>query len=1461
MAVTLDVDFRQIRSLEGRQDIAFEEFCCQIARRARDVPPGSRFTRYRGAGGDGGVECVWTLPSGEEWGWQAKYIFRLDKRQLDRSVETALEIHPNLTRYIVCLPFNLTPPTGRRGRSQLERYREYEQEWRSWAESRGMQVEFLRLCKSELLDELLEFDPHGGRLRFWFDKDRFGEEWFEAHLRETARAAEPRYTPQLSVDVPVAAAFEALGRTPRWERSVSELARKIDKASKHWSDSYTKPGFGGPEDLEFPTAAMYSAEQLAARLRGIKQGLSDLLSHTWDTDPVSELEVSLGEALDLASECLTVAIDDLEAKYGEGMADSVGFRHFMAEYQVSFPAQHVDTAREVIADLEELRDWLSRPEAHLPMSSAMLLLGPAGIGKTHAMCDSALERHKRGLRSVALLGERFNYVTGEPWERIRSLLGLGADVSRDELFGILDAAGECTGYPLILFIDALNETEPRKFWYDSLSSLVEQISGYDWLKLCVSCRSTYYEDVVASNVQILEVEHTGFAGVEFDACFEFFRFYGLEPPSMPLMQPEFSNPLFLRLVCESLSDAGVKRLPEGMMGISEVVRYLLSSKNERLARALDYNPRERLVQEAVDLIVSAMQENRTRWLSWQRAKELVDSVWPSLERSSSLFDHLLREGLIREDRVADPSGSETEDAVFIGFERLADLLLAEMYLSEISKAHSAHGRDGVLGVVHSLWLRMRRVLSSAWGKPRPPVERAANDLSSLRTAFASGGVLHFTVRDTQAVRENRGLLEALAILVPEGYGIELSRVVGERAFDPALTRIIVESLMWRADSSMDWRTGEIVRRALGDNRTFDPVMEALLGLSTRVGNPLSALWFHSFLSSIPMPDRDAKLCPYLHRAFGRQQGLDRLIRWALNADLGAVSDETAELWATQLCWFCAASDRRVRDYATKAMVRLMEDHPTKWPPIIKRFSRIDDEYVIERCLAAAYGSLIRADHNDAIKETALAVYEAFFEDGLLPRNAMVRDYARLILELAAYRDLLPEHVILEQFRPPYESEWPLDWPGEDFVEQYKDSYWELPKLYHSCLIDDFARYTVPGALRGYKGLQMPQALRWIFRHVLDMGYTTERFANFDGCMLSKYGPGRAKPAWAERVGKKYQWIALYRLMARVADHLPTGRSEWDPPRLSAPQLQAWGERNIDPTILLKRDQGSESTAWWAPIDYDFAAVSALSDGEWLDAKDFPDSAAMLKVEDPRERREWLVLEAYPRWSSRGDGEDGYPYRQIWMQVRSYLVPRRDYEKCWEWLRRQNFMGRWMPEGFEIHGGFLGEYPWGLPFVHFLEEAYFEQPFGERGRSRTLCRMLPTAHWVSCNHQFDAYQEDAISILVPAEIFFSGNNLHWNSLSGYQSDTGKLCFNYPATVEVGPAALLVDSEYLLAFLEKNDWVLAWTVLAEKQCIRGVPAFHDLGYAERSRAHMLMDGEIKSAKGITNRVKPKRMTDAG
>ena len=99
------LDWNGIRPLNGSQAAGFEELCAQLAR--VESPTDAKF--HRKGSPDAGVECFCILPGGREWGWQAKCFTTLGASQvaqLDESVRRALDKHPQLVRYFVCIPID-----------------------------------------------------------------------------------------------------------------------------------------------------------------------------------------------------------------------------------------------------------------------------------------------------------------------------------------------------------------------------------------------------------------------------------------------------------------------------------------------------------------------------------------------------------------------------------------------------------------------------------------------------------------------------------------------------------------------------------------------------------------------------------------------------------------------------------------------------------------------------------------------------------------------------------------------------------------------------------------------------------------------------------------------------------------------------------------------------------------------------------------------------------------------------------------------------------------------------------------------------------------------------------------------------------------------------------------------------------------------------------------------------------
>ena len=181
-----NVDWQTIRSWNGSQSGGFEELCVQLAR--VETPEGAKFIPTGTP--DAGVECYCVLSDGKEWGWQAKYftspLTNTQWQQLDGSVGTALDKHPRLVRYYVCVSRDRSDARVPNQTSELDRWNDHVAKWQGWAIDRGMNVEFVWWGSSELIDRLSR-EEHTGRRFFWFGQHEFSQNWFRLHLDEAMK--------------------------------------------------------------------------------------------------------------------------------------------------------------------------------------------------------------------------------------------------------------------------------------------------------------------------------------------------------------------------------------------------------------------------------------------------------------------------------------------------------------------------------------------------------------------------------------------------------------------------------------------------------------------------------------------------------------------------------------------------------------------------------------------------------------------------------------------------------------------------------------------------------------------------------------------------------------------------------------------------------------------------------------------------------------------------------------------------------------------------------------------------------------------------------------------------------------------------------------------------------------------------------------------------------------------------
>lgn len=132
--------------------------------------------------------------------------------------------------------------------------------------------------------------------------------------------------------------------------------------------------------------------------------------------------------------------------------------------------------------------------------------------------------------------------------------------------------------------------------------------------------------------------------------------------------------------------------------------------------------------------------------------------------------------------------------------------------------------------------------------------------------------------------------------------------------------------------------------------------------------------------------------------------LARLINWSWSARTEHTHSEVALLAAKLLAWLLASPNRRLRDSATKALVRILDHRPQALAALLDDAAGIDDPYVVERITAVAYGHLLRHRHTPRDQETQeawrrIGAAATGLADASVAEHILVRHYVQACIQL------------------------------------------------------------------------------------------------------------------------------------------------------------------------------------------------------------------------------------------------------------------------------------------------------------------------------------------------------------------------------------------------------------------------------------------------------------------------------
>jgi len=1319
-------------------------------------------------------------------------------------------------------------------------------------------------------------------------------------LKTAFLIAGPRYSPELNVDLPINSLFDGLGRTTMFFNKIKE---NIGKIKREYNLSKSKKA------LEVVSKDYKKIDISVNKIINFLNKLDNIGNRKINFD---KLEKIISNTLDESWKCIEKLRKIEDEKKEKSETKNKKFEMYERD-EFSSEKHHLYRFN---SELQKLKRFCESNEVKLSNNPKLFLNGIAGSGKTHLFCDVAKARINKKLPTYIFLGEEFN--NSDPWMSMLEILGFKGSVG-NFLKQLNDYAKNKKANAVII-IDALNEAQVKVNW-----ELLNRIDKYRNIGLAVSVRTGFEKQVLKkSQMQLfIREEHRGFELREWEAVKKFFNFFGLTMPEIPILRPEFQNPLFLLLFCKGVSKSVSKRNKNtkkqsfrGHEGTTFIFEQFIKNTADKIAS--DFN----------------LKKGRTngRYVIWDT---IIKKIAEKMAKSSIIKDR------ISEKEVLQIIKNNHPQVKAINMLKSLEKNFLLIKVPKYSKNYKPIGYEYRFPFQKFSDHLIVRYLLKDYLDVKNPIK-----------SFQSKQKLGKIIRGFW----NRGLIEALSIQIPERLnGRELINLANKKFKESDVAQeCFLESLIWRDSSlkngkpksfkiknALNYINQHIIKTKYGHEK----LLETLLTTSTIPNHPFNANLLHSHLMKFSMAKRDAWWLPFLHYRFGEDGPVDKLVIWAWEcSNKNKVNYQSVFLAGTILTWFLSSSNRYLRDRTTKALVNLLTERTDILIDILKRFKKVNDPYISERLYAVAYGCALRSQNDESIKRLAIAVYNLIFKNGKPPVDILLRDYARGVIEVALYKKL-NIRIDVKKIRPPYNSKWPQKILTEVELKRYdkKEYYsiWSSLFYNHGGAIADFGNYVVNSALNHwssrrlgaprkmsqkeiydsfvenldknqkklwdkrfsfrfsilkmleseksdtklskkekqeesqneknffnslkedqkivYKKTILPYlnstnrreefafdyalAQRYIFQRILKLGWRPKIFKEFDSS-ISERGRDAHK---SERIGKKYQWIGLHELLARVADNFEFREESWSDKAGIYEGPWQLSIRDIDPSCILKNtgDTNENQKSWWIKVNYS-AWSTKLSDNQWLrNKKDLPDFRKLIQTKDGS-RKDWLILEGFFRW------EQDYPpeeekyeksRRDLWVMVKSYLVKKDNAKKVYNWAIKQNFMGRWMPESHEFYTVFLREYPWAPSFVSINIPYYHHDEWtsgSKFNKSKIPVKILVTDdEYLKEGSGFDCSINSGFAIKLPAKWIYDRMKLVPTSIDGsFSNKNGEIIFQDPSVMNNGPKTLLVNKKQLIQFLSKNGYDIFWTILGEKGMIGGgIGAGYYPGRLEISGAYRL------------------------
>ena len=1068
------------------------------------------------------------------------------------------------------------------------------------------------------------------------------------------------------------------------------------------------------------------------------------------------------------------------------------------EYIETYPSQyhgHWEIAMNLSRLSYELNDD-NFNRLRMRNSKSLCLIGKAGSGKTHNLCEYATKNQDKA-NIYLFFGTDFSiYET--------AISHIKDVVCQDMTIEDFNKGLKEKGRYAVVVIDALNEGLGCNYWNHHLGALRTELERHDHFRLVVSVRTPFDKDLN----DLAEISHwhvhyiEGFVDLE-QAVYTYFQEYDVDRHYLSQKIEAFKNPLFLKIFCETYHTM----TSEERIKVNKRMLYkrYVAKKNGQVSNLVDEDHEINIA----DKFLSKLANYSTFYshfnpISRGKARQYAKRMEPYRLWKNDLLHACLTANLLLEDR------SHTgESAVMYEYENLGDYYKAEQLLK------SKMDTGSVLR-----WIDEERKYFER--NPEVPSEKYKNAVKALFDCW---------------YQEKRD-------------------VCGEKLVQKGgpLYELYYESLI-----ESDIPTQQLVKMLLQlDHDEVNPIR--LIQKFDEVSLD-ETMKIHTKLKGYPtVGNRDLIWTRYVNQMY-EMYGDDYIGEVPVETDhtLSVCDDERQYIIC--ITWMLSSSHPKFRAIIIRKLRKILHIHQMLIPWLMELFNDVNDPYVLSGMYCAICGVVLPSRDKKVVANIAEKIYHQYYEhDEDVPQDLIVRQWTLKIIERAYHLDKACDYWI--RIKTPFAAH-PIDMnniPAYPQVRQQK-SYFGLHhgsiKMHNSIFsIEDFNRYIigtnssssssdyfVPTENGKYQGVMLTDIMAEMAYYIMEVFGWNDKLGYLDN---GKYSPDRSHND-QERIGKKFQWLAWYRVNARLMDACRTSREQYYYNHDEAGEEDLtmtpypWNSSEIsrfDPTLDVEYKMPAE--AGLSGIEK--LPIAGKNDAGWIKKKDYlPVFRCFARHEDGGE---YVMLMGYDTVKENE--------KETFLFSNSCFVRNEDTYKFEAWAKVQNFYGRWMPERRGMIEYLWNDYPWADEYQSTYKHEAWSQPHDCPCEIMLSYEAQLQEDWEGIGRE-NEYHSTAY---MPCEEMVMQMGLYCSEVRGVvksEADDSVVALNTGHGNCIN--GLFIRRDILNDYLQKMGYVMFYYVLGEKVLRIGEmnAIFQDLSGAYRYREES--DIEVVQELRVEDREEPK------